>query len=166
MTTEVTHLLLLTISTFWSSSRWPFATKVSSRRQRSIPLGGRYRQVSLYQRWQIFTTLWQSDIFRNSFLKNVSLPISIFNIILKLNIVCVLIYCYYSKYCGETEIDLEKLCNLCVFPSGVHFAYLDYFNPSGRTIKVWEWISNFTSPFIIVVINLYCWWSCLSILAE
>ena len=36
------------ISAFWSSSRWPLATLMSSRRQRSIPLGGRYRQVSLY----------------------------------------------------------------------------------------------------------------------
>ena len=35
MNTEGTNLLLLTMSAFWSSSRWP--------------LGGRYRQVSLYQ---------------------------------------------------------------------------------------------------------------------
>ena len=35
---------MLTISAFWSSSRWPR----TSRRQRSIPLSGRYRQVSLY----------------------------------------------------------------------------------------------------------------------
>ena len=48
MKTEGTNLLLLTISAFWSSSRWPLATKMSSRRQRSIPLGGRYRQVLLY----------------------------------------------------------------------------------------------------------------------
>ena len=40
MKTEGTNLLVLTISAFWSSS--------SSRRQRNIPLGGRYRQVSLY----------------------------------------------------------------------------------------------------------------------
>ena len=37
MMTEGTNLLVLTISAFWSS-----------RRQRSIPLGGRYRQVSPY----------------------------------------------------------------------------------------------------------------------
>ena len=43
--TEGTILLVLTTSAFWSSSRWP------SRRQRSIPLGGRYRQVSLYLYW-------------------------------------------------------------------------------------------------------------------
>ena len=48
MKTEGTNSLVLTISAFWSSSRWPRATKMSSRRQRSIPLGGRYRQVSLY----------------------------------------------------------------------------------------------------------------------
>ena len=48
METEDTNSLLLTISAFWSSSRWPMATKMSSRRQRSIPLSGPYRQVSLY----------------------------------------------------------------------------------------------------------------------
>ena len=48
MKTACTNLLLLTRSAFWSSSRWPLATWMSSRRQRSIPLGGRYRQVSLY----------------------------------------------------------------------------------------------------------------------
>ena len=48
MKTEGTNLLLLTMSAFWSSSRWPRATLMRSRRQRSIPLGGRYRQVSLY----------------------------------------------------------------------------------------------------------------------
>ena len=48
MKTEGTNLLLLTISAFWSSSRWPWATEMSSKRHRSIPLGGRYRQVSLY----------------------------------------------------------------------------------------------------------------------
>ena len=48
MMTECTDLLVLTISAFWSSSRSPLATKMSSRRQRSIPLGGRYIQVSLY----------------------------------------------------------------------------------------------------------------------
>ena len=47
MKTEGTNLLLRTMSVFWSSSRWPLATSMSSRRQRSIPLGG-YRQVSLY----------------------------------------------------------------------------------------------------------------------
>ena len=46
--TEGTNLLVLTISAFWSSSRCPLATEMSSGRQRSIPLGGRYRQVSLY----------------------------------------------------------------------------------------------------------------------
>ena len=45
MKTECTNLLLLTVSAFWSSSRWP---RASSRRQRSNPLGGPYRQVSLY----------------------------------------------------------------------------------------------------------------------
>ena len=49
MKTGGTNLLLLTISAFWSSSRWPRATYMSSRRQISIPLGGRYRQVSLYR---------------------------------------------------------------------------------------------------------------------
>ena len=39
--TECINFLLLTISVFWSSSRWP--------RQRFIPLGVRYRQVSLYR---------------------------------------------------------------------------------------------------------------------
>ena len=48
MKTEGTNLFLLTISAFWSSSMWPLATKMSSRRQRSIPSGGRCRQVSLY----------------------------------------------------------------------------------------------------------------------
>ena len=48
MKTEGSNSLLLTISAFWSSSRWPMATWMSSRRQRNIPLGGRYRQVSLY----------------------------------------------------------------------------------------------------------------------
>ena len=45
MKTEGINLLLLTISAFWSSARWPLATKMSSRRQRSISLGGRYRHV-------------------------------------------------------------------------------------------------------------------------
>ena len=48
MKTDGTNLLLLTISAFWGSSRWPLATLMSSRRQRSIQLDGRYRQVSLY----------------------------------------------------------------------------------------------------------------------
>ena len=48
MKTEGTNLLLLPISAFWSSSRWPLATLMSSKRRRNIPLGGRYRQVSLY----------------------------------------------------------------------------------------------------------------------
>ena len=48
MKTEGTNLLLLTISAFWGSSRWPLATYMSSRRQISIPVGGRYRQASLY----------------------------------------------------------------------------------------------------------------------
>ena len=48
MKTEGTSLLLLTMSAFWSSSRWPLATYMSSRRQISIPLGGRDRQFSLY----------------------------------------------------------------------------------------------------------------------
>ena len=49
MMTEGTELLVLIISAFSSSSRWPLATYMSSRRQIGIPLGGRYRQVSLYQ---------------------------------------------------------------------------------------------------------------------
>ena len=49
MKTEGTNLLLLTISASWTSSRWPRATYMSPRRQKNIPLGGRYRQVSLYQ---------------------------------------------------------------------------------------------------------------------
>ena len=49
MKTKVTNLLLLTISAFWSSSRWPLVTWMSSRGQRSIQLDGRCRQVSLYQ---------------------------------------------------------------------------------------------------------------------
>ena len=50
METEGTNLPLLTcvMSDFWSLCRWPRATYKSSRRHRSIPLGGRYRQVSLY----------------------------------------------------------------------------------------------------------------------
>ena len=47
MKTACTNLLLLTISAFWSSSRWPLVTYMGTRRQRSIPLGGRYRQASL-----------------------------------------------------------------------------------------------------------------------
>ena len=42
------NLFLPTISAFWSSSRWSLATKMSSRRQINISLGGRYRQVSLH----------------------------------------------------------------------------------------------------------------------
>ena len=58
MKTEGPNLLLLTISVFWSSSRWPLATKISSRRQRSIPLGGSYIQVSLYQYWTRIALYW------------------------------------------------------------------------------------------------------------
>ena len=43
MKTEGTDLLLLTIPAFW-------------RRQRSIPLGGRYKQVSLYN-YLVFSDL-------------------------------------------------------------------------------------------------------------
>ena len=50
MKTEGTNLLLLIISAFWGSSRWPRATEMSSRKQISNPLGGRYRQVSLYMK--------------------------------------------------------------------------------------------------------------------
>ena len=53
MKVEGTNLLLLTVSAFWSSSRWP----LGSRRQRSIPLGGRYRQVLLWQTHTINTTI-------------------------------------------------------------------------------------------------------------
>ena len=49
MKTEGSNLFVLTISAFWSSSRWPLATQMSSRRQTSVRLGGRYRQVSLYK---------------------------------------------------------------------------------------------------------------------
>ena len=42
MNTEGTNLPLLTISAFWSSSRW-------LQKAENIPLGGRYRQVSVYQ---------------------------------------------------------------------------------------------------------------------
>ena len=49
MITEGTKLLVLTISAFWSSSRWPLATYMSYSRQKSIPLSGLYRQVSLYK---------------------------------------------------------------------------------------------------------------------
>ena len=49
MMTEGANSPVLTISAFWSSSRWPRATWMSSKRQISIPLGGRYKQVSLYQ---------------------------------------------------------------------------------------------------------------------
>ena len=48
MMAEGTNSLVFTISAFWSSSRWPLATLMSSRKQRGIPLGGRYRQVALY----------------------------------------------------------------------------------------------------------------------
>ena len=47
MKTEGANLLVLTMF-FCNSSRWPLVTYMSSRRQRRIPLGGRYRQVSLY----------------------------------------------------------------------------------------------------------------------
>ena len=36
---------------------------MSSRRQRSIPLGGRYRQVSLYKQWRILTTPFLHYLF-------------------------------------------------------------------------------------------------------
>ena len=45
MMSDGSNLLVLTISAFWSSSRWPLATEMSSRRQKNIPLGGRYRHV-------------------------------------------------------------------------------------------------------------------------
>ena len=48
LSVTTTNLLLLTISAFWSSSRWPLTTWMSSRMLRSIPLCGRYRQVSLH----------------------------------------------------------------------------------------------------------------------
>ena len=44
METEFTNLILLTISAFW----WLLATYMSSRRQKSISLSGRYRQAWLY----------------------------------------------------------------------------------------------------------------------
>ena len=46
MKTEDTNLLLLTISAFWSSSRWP--KKDELQKADKYPLGGRYTQVSLY----------------------------------------------------------------------------------------------------------------------
>ena len=57
MKIECTNLLLLTFSTFWGSSRWPLATWMSSRRQRSIPLGGRHIQVSLYILRRVFSCI-------------------------------------------------------------------------------------------------------------
>ena len=61
MKTGGTNLLLLTISAFWSSSRWPLATKMSSRRQRDNPLGGRYRQVSLYMNIALRQNPWHCN---------------------------------------------------------------------------------------------------------
>ena len=59
MKAECTNLLLLTISAFCNSSRWPLATKwAPCRRQRRIPLGGRYRQVSLYSKGFVEYELW------------------------------------------------------------------------------------------------------------
>ena len=58
MGTEGTNLLLLTISK---------ATLMNSRRQRSIPLGGRYRQVSLYHQMRRFAqTYYKSTHTRDS----------------------------------------------------------------------------------------------------
>ena len=64
MKTGGTNLLLLTISAFWSSSRW-----MSSRRHRSIPLGGRYRHVSLYhfcmeETWEHVPVHWRQGKYR------------------------------------------------------------------------------------------------------
>ena len=53
MKTESTNLFLLTISAFWSSSGWSLATLMSFRRQRSVPLGGRYKQDLLYIVWRV-----------------------------------------------------------------------------------------------------------------
>ena len=61
MVPEDTNLLVLTISAFWSSSRWPLATYMSFKRHRSIPLGGRYRQVSLYY-FQFVMTIMSAAI--------------------------------------------------------------------------------------------------------
>ena len=66
---EGTNLLLLTISAFWTLSRWPLATQTSSRKQRNIPLGGRYRQVSLYTEdiqsciQDVVNNSWELSIF-------------------------------------------------------------------------------------------------------
>ena len=57
MKTEGTNLLFLRISAFWSSSKWPLATLMSSRRQTRKPLCGRYRQVSLYITRDLFWPL-------------------------------------------------------------------------------------------------------------
>ena len=54
MKAEGTNLLLLTISAFWSSVFW---------RQRSIPLGGRYRQVSLYDFLSFDIYICETSIF-------------------------------------------------------------------------------------------------------
>ena len=73
LNTEGTNFLLLTISAFWSSSRWPLDTQMSSRRQRSIPLGCRYRQVSLYLQTSYIFKLY-SEILLCIFLNNTIFP--------------------------------------------------------------------------------------------
>ena len=70
MKTESTNLLLLTISAFWSSSRWPLATSMSSRRQISIPFGGRYRQVLLYMQVSKRFDKWAIDFVQMKFYEN------------------------------------------------------------------------------------------------
>ena len=56
MKTEGTNLLLLTISAFWSSSRWPPRWAPEGREV----LGGRYRQVSLYKLSGVVSMQWDT----------------------------------------------------------------------------------------------------------
>ena len=55
---------------FWSSSRWPLATSMSSRRQISIPFGGRYRQVLLYMQVSKRFDKWAIDFVQMKFYEN------------------------------------------------------------------------------------------------
>ena len=88
MKAEGANSLLLTISVFWSSSRWPLATKMSSRRQRSIPLGGRYRQVSLYILPQYVGRHFNSVHIKHEFNNFLAIVIAPFAI--KNNLLCII----------------------------------------------------------------------------
>ena len=57
MMTEDTNLLLLAISAFWSSSRW-----MRSRRQGNNQLGGRYGEVSLYDKTYLLLSFTDNGI--------------------------------------------------------------------------------------------------------